>query len=129
MAVPWCATWSRSVRTARGIGLARSRLSPTAHMQGLRGSASRRTCWTVSMLDVAAALCAGLGVTAAMLAVAVPPPAPLDEAPAPSWLHRYLSKRWKDEQALAAGAGRTAHRAARLAAFPAAVAPSLSRAA
>src|SRR5260370_24056727 len=84
-------------------------------MQGLPGSASRRNCWMDSMLEVAAALCAGLGVTAAILAVAVPPPAPLDEAMVPSWLHRYLSKRWKDEQALAAGAGWITHGAVGLA--------------
>jgi Flp pilus assembly protein TadB len=74
------------------------------------------------MLDVAAALCAGLGVTAAILAVAVPPPAPLDEAMVPSGLHRYLSKRWKDEQALAAGAGWTTHGAVGLAVVQAVVA-------
>jgi Flp pilus assembly protein TadB len=57
------------------------------------------------MLEVAAALCAGLGATAAVLAVAVPPPAAFDDAMVPSWLHRFLSKRWKDEEALAAGTG------------------------
>jgi len=59
------------------------------------------------MLDVAAALCAGLGVTAAFLAVAIPAPSTLDEAVAPSWLHRRLSRWWKDESALAEGAGWT----------------------
>src|SRR5260370_6374616 len=91
-------------------------------MQGLPGSASRRNCWMVSMLEVSAALCAGLGVTEAILAVAVPPQAPLDEAMVPSWLHRYLSKRWRDEQALAAGAGWTTHGAAGLAVIQAVVA-------
>src|SRR5258708_20949087 len=109
MAVLCCAAWSRSVPTARGIGLVRSRLCPTAHRQGWPSSASRRSCWTVSMLEVAASLCAGLGVTAAILAVAVPPPVPLDEAIVPSWLHRYLSRRWKDEQALAGVAGWTTY--------------------
>jgi Flp pilus assembly protein TadB len=74
------------------------------------------------MLEVAAALCAGLAVTAAILAVAVPPPAPLDDAMVPSWLHRYLSKRWKVEQALAAGAGWTTQGAAGLAVVQAVVA-------
>jgi len=73
------------------------------------------------MLEVAAALCAGLGVTAAILAVAVPLPAPLDETVVPSWLHRNLSERWKDEQALAAGAGIT-HGAVGLAVVQAVVA-------
>ena len=77
------------------------------------------------MLEVAAALCAGLGVTAAIVAVAVPPPAPLDEAVVPSSLHRYLSKRWKDERALAAGAGWTAFGAAGLAVVQAAAAIAL----
>ncbi|HAF18968.1 MAG TPA: hypothetical protein DCK96_04365 [Chloroflexi bacterium] len=74
---------------------------------------------------MAAALCAGLGVTAAIVAVAVPPPAPLDEAVVPSSLHRYLSKRWKDERALAAGAGWTAFGAAGLAVVQAAAAIAL----
>ena len=77
------------------------------------------------MFEVAAALCAGLGVTAAIVAVAVPPPAPLDEAVVPSSLHRYLSKRWKDERALAAGAGWTAFGAAGLAVVQAAAAIAL----
>jgi len=77
------------------------------------------------MLEVAAALCAGLGVTAAIVAVAVPPPAPLDEAVVPSSLHRYLSKRWNDERALAAGAGWTTFGAAGLAIVQAAVAIAL----
>lgn len=67
------------------------------------------------MLEVAAALCAGLGVTAAVLAVALPPPAALDETVAPSWLRRNARKWWARESALAAGAGWTAHGAAWLA--------------
>ncbi|HAC44937.1 MAG TPA: hypothetical protein DCF65_02610 [Chloroflexi bacterium] len=64
-------------------------------------------------------------MTAAIVAVAVPPPAPLDEAVVPSSLHRYLSKRWKDERALAAGAGWTAFGAAGLAVVQAAAAIAL----
>jgi Flp pilus assembly protein TadB len=67
------------------------------------------------MLEVAAALCAGLGLTAAILTVAVPPPAASEEAPAPSWLHRYASSRWRDEKAIAAGSGWPIHGAAGLA--------------
>ncbi len=67
------------------------------------------------MLELAAALCAGLGVTAAVLAVALPPPAALDEKVAPSWLRRNARKWWARESALAAGAGWTAHGAAWLA--------------
>lgn len=74
------------------------------------------------MLDVAAALCAGLGVTAAILTVAVPAPAALDEAAVPSWLRRQVSKWWKDESALAVGAGWTIQGAAGLAAVQAAAA-------
>ncbi len=67
------------------------------------------------MLELAAALCAGLGVTAAVLAVALPPPAALDEKVAPSWLRRNARKWWARESALAEGAGWTAHGAAWLA--------------
>jgi Flp pilus assembly protein TadB len=67
------------------------------------------------MLEVAAALSAGLGVTTAILAVAIPPPTALDQGAAPSWLRRYLRTRWAQENALAAGLGWTAHGAARLA--------------
>lgn len=74
------------------------------------------------MLEVAAALCAGLGVTAAILAVAVPPPHTIDEEVVPSRLRRYLSTRWIGEQALAGGAGWTIHGAVGLAAVQASVA-------
>ena len=74
------------------------------------------------MLEVAAALCGGLGVTAAILTVAVPPPAAVDETAVPFWLHRYLSLRWQDEKALAAGSGWTIRGAAGLAVVQAAVA-------
>lgn len=64
------------------------------------------------MLELAAALCAGLGVTAAILAVAVPAPAALDDEAAPGWLRRSASKWWRDENALAVGAGWIIHGAA-----------------
>ena len=67
------------------------------------------------MIEVAAALCAGLGVTAAILAVAAPPPTTPDDAVAPSWLERIARKRWADENALAATAGWSDHGAAGLA--------------
>jgi Flp pilus assembly protein TadB len=57
------------------------------------------------MLEVAASLCAGLGVTAAMLAVAVPSPVAVEEATEPLWLRRYLSSWWRDENVLAVGSG------------------------
>jgi Flp pilus assembly protein TadB len=77
------------------------------------------------MLEVAAALCAGLGVTAAILTVAVPPPAASEEAAAPSWLYRYASSRWRDEKALAAGSGWPIHGAAGLAVAQAMVAAAV----
>jgi Flp pilus assembly protein TadB len=75
-----------------------------------------------SMLEVAAALCAGLGVTAAILAVSLPPPAAVDENITPSWLRRHMRRRWAHESALAAGAGWTEDGAARLAVVQAVVA-------
>lgn len=74
------------------------------------------------MLEVAAALCGGLAVTAAILTVAVPPPVEVEDNPASSWLHRYVSSRWKHEEALAAGSGWTSSGAAGLAAVQAVVA-------
>lgn len=67
------------------------------------------------MLEVAAALCAGLGVTTAILSVVVPPPAALDEAVADSWLRRYVRTWLARESALAAGGGWGARSAAGLA--------------
>jgi Flp pilus assembly protein TadB len=94
-------------------------------MVGWPGSASRRDCWTVSMLEVAAALCAGLGVTAAIVTVAIPAPAALDEGVIPSWLRRFLSNRWKDENALVVGAGWRINGAVGLAVVQAAVAAAV----
>lgn len=74
------------------------------------------------MLEVAAALCGGLGVTAAILTVAVPAPDVVDETDVPSWLHRYVSSWWKDENALAVASGWTIHGAAGLAVLQAVVA-------
>jgi Flp pilus assembly protein TadB len=71
------------------------------------------------MLEVAAALCAGLGVTAAVLAVAVPPPASPEEVPRLSWLYRFLRRRWAEEVALAEGVGWPVRGAAGLALFQA----------
>jgi len=67
------------------------------------------------MLEVAAALCGGLAVTAAILTVAVPPPVAVEETAVPSWLRRYVSSRWKHENALAAGSAWPTHGAAGLA--------------
>lgn len=63
------------------------------------------------MLELAAAICAGLGLTAAIFAVALPPPHAVDETVAPSWLRRRARNWWAQESALAAGAGRTGHSA------------------
>lgn len=61
------------------------------------------------MLEVAAALCAGLGVMAAILAVGAPPPAAVDDALAAPWLRRHATEWWESESALAAGVGWPAH--------------------
>jgi Flp pilus assembly protein TadB len=74
------------------------------------------------MLEVAAALCAGLGVTAAVLAVALPPPAPPEEVTSLSWLHRFVRRRWAEEAALAEGVVWPLRGAAGLAVFQAAAA-------
>src|SRR5260370_39029202 len=125
MAIQWCATWSRSARTPHGIGLVRWRLCPSAHIQSSPGCASRRDCWTVSMLEVAAGLSAGVGVTAAILTVAIPPPAASEEGATPSWLCRYASSCWRYEKAFAAGSGWPIDGAAGLAGVQAMVAAAV----
>lgn len=77
------------------------------------------------MLEAAAALCGGLAVTAAILTVAAPPPVAVEDSAVPSWLRRYVSSRWKDEKALAAGSGWTTHGAAGLAVVQAVAAIAL----
>jgi Flp pilus assembly protein TadB len=59
------------------------------------------------MFEVAAALCAGLGVTAAVLAATAPPPA-ADETGRPAWGHRLVRRWFAEEVALAEGAGLSA---------------------
>ncbi|HEX7265047.1 MAG TPA: hypothetical protein VF383_12805 [Candidatus Dormibacteraeota bacterium] len=71
------------------------------------------------MLEVAAALCAGLGVTAAVLAVALPPPPPPEEVASQSLLHRFVRGLWAQEEALAAAVGWPIRGAAGLAVFQA----------
>ena len=66
------------------------------------------------MRDVAAALCAGLGVTAAIVAIGLPPPTALDDYASTNRWRRYLSRWWAEENALAASAGWTVHGAGRL---------------
>jgi Flp pilus assembly protein TadB len=57
------------------------------------------------MLEVGAALSAGLGVVAAILAVAVPAPSLGDDMPSLYWLPRFSLRWWAAEAALAAGTG------------------------
>ena len=85
-------------------------------------SAIHRAFWMVSMLEIAAALCAGLGVTAASLAIAVPPPTAPDDAVTPSWVERFVRRRWAEENALAMGAGWKDHGAAGVAVLQVSVA-------
>ena len=72
------------------------------------------------MLELGAALCAGLGVTAAAMAVALPAPTAQSEDATPSWLRRRVIGWWAEESALAAGMGWTVHGAAGLIAAQAA---------
>ena len=62
------------------------------------------------MLEVAAALCAGLGVTAAVLAATAAPLA-ADETGRPAWPRRLIRQWWAEEAALAEGAGLSARAA------------------
>ncbi len=57
------------------------------------------------MLEVGAALSAGLGVVAAILAVVVPAPGPAEDMPPLSWLPRFSLRWWAAEASLAAAAG------------------------
>jgi Flp pilus assembly protein TadB len=57
------------------------------------------------MLEVAAALSAGLGTFIAIVAVAVPPPASNAYAPTRSWLSRFAGRWWAAEASLATRAG------------------------
>jgi Flp pilus assembly protein TadB len=59
------------------------------------------------MLEMAAAMCAGLGVTAAVLAATAPPTA-ADETGRPAWWRRLVRLWWAEEAALAEGAGLSA---------------------
>jgi len=72
------------------------------------------------MLEQGAALCAGLGVTAAVMAVALPAPTLQDEDARPSWLRRHVIGWWAEESARAAGVGWTVHGATGLIAAQAA---------
>ena len=71
------------------------------------------------MREVAAALCAGLGVTAAIVAMGLPPPAALDDSAPPTALRRYLDRYWAEEIAIAASAGWNVHGVQRLVAVQA----------
>jgi len=62
------------------------------------------------MFEVAAALCAGLGVTAAVLAATAAPLA-ADETGRPAWPRRLIRRWWAEEAALAEGAGLSARAA------------------
>jgi len=73
------------------------------------------------MLEVAAALCAGLGAMAAILAVGAPPPAAIEDALAAPWLRRHAGRWWESESALARRVGSPGHSAAGLVAIQAVV--------
>jgi len=57
------------------------------------------------MLEVAAALSAGLGTFGAILAVAVPAPVSADGATTKPWLPRFISRWWAGEASLATRTG------------------------
>src|SRR5438445_753128 len=92
---------------AAGIAWVRSKEHRSASAPSSLASADRRDCWTASMFEVAAALCAGLGVTAAVLA-ATAPPSDADETGRPAWGHRLVRRWFAEEVALAEGAGLSA---------------------
>src|SRR5216684_1662861 len=117
-----CVSSFRSAATDAGIASAHSRLCLSVRTPSSPPSAIRRDSWMVSMLEVAAALCAGLGVTAATLAIAAPAPPSPDDLVAASWLRRIVRKRWSEENALAAAAGWSGSGAAGLAAVEVSVA-------
>jgi len=73
------------------------------------------------MLEVAAALSAGLGVMAAVLAVGAPPPAAIEDALAALGLRRHAGRWWESESAPARGVGWPGNRAAALVVFQAVV--------
>src|SRR5260370_22301664 len=100
-----CVSSSRSGATAAGIASAHWRLCLSVSTPSSPRCASRRDSWTVSMLEFAAALCAGLGVTAATLSIAAPAPVPPDNSVAPPWIERMVRKRWALEIALVTAAG------------------------
>src|SRR3989475_6339688 len=95
---------------AAGIAWARSKERPSVSARSSPASANRRGCWMASMLEVAAALCAGLGVTAAVLAATAAPLA-ADETGRPAWPRRLIRRWWAEEAALAEGAGLSARAA------------------
>src|SRR6267143_1472093 len=74
---------------AGGIALARWRQCPNVCERSSLPSPSPRVSWMSSMLEVAAALCAGLGVMVAILAVGAAPPAAIEDALAAPWLRRH----------------------------------------
>src|SRR5216683_2242395 len=100
-----CVSSSRSAATAAGIVSAHWRLCLSVRTPSSPRSANRRDSWTVSMLEVAAALCAGLGATAATLSIAAPAPVTHDNSVAPPWIERVVRKRWALEIALVTAAG------------------------
>src|SRR5712692_7728271 len=100
-----CVSSSRSAATAAGIVSAHSRLCLSVPTPSWRRSAILRDSWTVSMFEVGAALCAGLGVTAATLSIAAPAPVPHHDSVAPPWIERMVRKRWALEIALVTAAG------------------------
>src|SRR6266581_3452331 len=107
----WCVTLSRTARTVIGIGSARSRRCQSGCAPSWRRSMGCRACSMASMLEAAAAVCAGLGVVTAILAVAVPAPSVPDDAARVSWWRRYLRQGLAEENALGASAGFGPHSA------------------
>src|SRR4029077_12320823 len=94
----------RSAATAAGIASARSRPCLSEPLPSSPMSAIRRDGWMDSVVGVAGARCAGLGVTTATLAVAAPAPRVHDDAAsaiAPSWLQRAVRRRWAEKSLLA----------------------------
>src|SRR5436305_11434779 len=82
-----------------GTASARRRGCPSASVTSWRGSATRRVCWTASMVELAAALCAGAAFTVAIISVASP--VPLADSAGVSAFRSRVDRLWLREAALA----------------------------
>ena len=74
MVAPTCRSCSRSATTKRGTASGRRRRCRSESGRSWPAFPTRAGCWMVSMLELAAAICAGAAVSIAALCVALPVP-------------------------------------------------------